>query len=1374
MFNPVATYRIQFHQGFTFKNLDNIIPYLQKLGVSTIYASPIFEATPGSNHGYDVVNPHRINPEIGTLDELKAISSKLKELNINWLQDIVPNHMAFHQNNAWLMDVLEKGRESEYASYFDIIWDVPEFNGKLMVPFLGGQLEDVIRNKELTLAYADGKFKLSYGGQGYPVNAQTYTIILQSNPDQPDAIKQLIAGKKSDNLAEVCNETDVAKFIKSAVKQINDQPELLEQITSQQYYRLCYWRDSERSINYRRFFTVNGLICLNIQDQEVFDHYHRFIKELLDEGIVQGLRIDHIDGLFDPLTYLQRLRKLSDNDTYIVVEKILEEGEKLPQNWPIQGTTGYEFLAVVNNLFTSTKSKAAFTRFYKTLVKNGHPVSDAILEKKGNILYQHMCGELENLYGLLIGLDLIPEKDPKKVKAEDIKLAIGEFLVRCPVYRYYGNSFPLSPEESAAVNKLLKSISDDKPELKAAVSLLQKVWLKPGSNDEDRQKALRFYQRCMQFTGPLMAKGVEDTLMYTYDRFIGHNEVGDSPEAFGLPVDQFHNLMLERQQKWPLAINATSTHDTKRGEDVRARLNVLTNIVAEWINTVTRWQKSTAHLKQNNAPDANDEYLVYQTLAGFYPMPGEDTKDIAERLQVYLTKALREAKTHTQWSEPNEEYEQSTINFAANLLGNKGFMESFNKLQSDIADHTVINSLSQLLLKFTCPGVPDIYHGCELWDFSLVDPDNRRPVDYETRSDFLDDMGDLKSVWVDRYTGKAKLWLTQKLLRLRKENIRLFEQGEYIPLQINGKYSNNVIAFARKYLREWVIVVCPLHLAELKLTDIAGHDWADTSIIIPEDAPLQWTNIINANESIFDKAVPVNSIMSDMPLAVLLSAKPNGDRSAGIIMHITSLPSAFSIGDMGPEARKFADFLSHSNQKYWQLLPLNPTSASAYYSPYSSLSSMAGNTLLISPDDLISDGLLTDDDVESYKKPLGDKVDYKAAESIKQQLLNTAFERFNQTADTAIKQAYQDFKNEEAYWLNDFALYEVLKACHNDKPWYEWPDKFKCNDKAAIDAFTEEQQTGIEKSKWRQFIFYRQWTALRRYGNERGIKFFGDLPFYVSYDSVDVWMHPEIFKLDDNKAMSKVAGVPPDYFNTGGQLWGMPVYDWDNLAKSKYKWWVDRIRKNKEFFDVVRLDHFRAFYDFWEVPAGEETAKNGSWQLGPGTALFKTLNQELGHLPFIAEDLGDVSPGVYALRDELNLPGMKQLQYAFGADMPVSIHTPHNYITNTVAYTGTHDNNTTVGWFKQNAAPLDIQNIERYWHKKVNESNVHDILTEICYSTVSGIAIIPLQDILGLDENCRMNMPSSADGNWLWRLKPGQITVKTENKLRRLVKLYNR
>lgn len=1411
MFNPVATYRIQFHEGFTFADFERILPYLEKLGVGTIYAAPIFESSPGSTHGYDGVNPHQINPAIGSEEQLRSLSSRLKESNMGWLQDIVPNHMAFNPDNPWLMDVLEKGMQSVYASYFDVAWNSHLFKGRLMVPFLGAPLEEVIKNGELQLAYEEKtqRLVLQYFDQGWPVHLRSYGTVLQANPENTNqATEQLLTqlnellkiedaptfSAQADEfrlqLAALLKNEIILKSLQSGLIKINAQPDLIRQIAEDQVYHLCYWQETDRKINFRRFFTVNSLICLNMQDPAVFDHYHTVIKTLTAEGIFQGLRIDHIDGLYDPQTYLERLRELSGEDAYIIVEKILEPGENIPAHWPIQGNTGYDFLALVNNLLTQRSSEKAFTRFYRKLVGNNTSVHAQILEKKSNILYRHMAGELNNLFQLFLDLNLVDKRALAAIHRDDIKSAIAEFLIRCPVYRYYGNRLPLGGEEAEAISAILYNIRKNIHDLGPAVGLLETTLLhQPHEHNEDyNRRALNFYQRCMQFTGPLMAKGVEDTLMYTYNRFIGHNEVGDAPESFGLSPEEFHDKMQQRQELWPLSVNATSTHDTKRGEDVRARLNVLTAMPNEWLTAVQEWQTLNADLRQNKAPDPNDEYFIYQTLIGAYPMPGQHEDDFANRLQEYLQKALREAKRHSNWTTPNEPYETATKNFAVSLLDrSRPFWRSFETLHQQVADLGILNSLTQVILKFTLPGVPDVYQGTELWDLSLVDPDNRRAVSYEQREKWLTELANreaedpaalLKELWENRYDARIKLWLTQALLKLRQGQTELFAEGDYIPLTVEGKYKDNVLAFARQHKQTFLVVAVPLHLNGIlpqQGQGVLDLDWGDTHVVLPKDVTPAFENLLLQTKGQSKKGLLVKELFGTLPLAILRLQQIEQERNAGILLHITSLASPFGIGDLGPEAKAFADFLHRTHQRYWQLLPMSPTEAGQGHSPYSSFSSMAGNTLLISPERLAQEGLLPAKELLGYHIHNPGQVNYEEAQRVKEELFNIAWDTFKQGAFEVLQGQFEDFCRQEADWLDDFALYVALKEEFENKAWFQWPDSFRQRDAKTLETFRQEHLEGLEKTKWLQFLFIRQWRALKAYCNNRRIQLFGDMPFYTSYDSVDVWANQEIFCLDATGNMTGVAGVPPDFFSEDGQLWGMPVFRWDVLKEQNYSWWIKRIRRNMELFDLLRLDHFRAFADYWDVPAGETTARNGEWRTGPRSDFFQVLRQELGELRLVAEDLGEIDQPVYDLRDEFNFPGMKILHFAFGGDMPQSDYIPHNYSPNFIAYTGTHDNNTTRGWFRQDADHDMRRKLNQYAGLEVTEQNVHYVLSRMAYSSVAKTAILPLQDVLALDETARINTPGAAAGNWGWRLHPGQLTSSTaEHILKELTWLFNR
>lgn len=498
-------------------------------------------------------------------------------------------------------------------------------------------------------------------------------------------------------------------------------------------------------------------------------------------------------------------------------------------------------------------------------------------------------------------------------------------------------------------------------------------------------------------------------------------------------------------------------------------------------------------------------------------------------------------------------------------------------------------------------------------------------------------------------------------------------------------------------------------------------------------------------------------------------------RSAGILMHITSLPSAYGIGDFGPEALKFADFLHRTHQRYWQILPLNPAGKAEGYSPYGSISSMAGNTLLISPELLAKMRLLSPRMAKNYRLPCTDRVAYEEAEEAKSVLLEHGYRRFVKNGTALLKHQFLQFCKKESYWLEDFALYAVLKQAHNNLPWYQWPESFRSRHQNELRRFSNEHPDQLSKVKWLQFIFSIQWMHLKAYCDTRNIRLFGDLPFYVNYDSADVWAHPSIFKIDSKGRILGVAGVPPDYFNDNGQLWGMPVFRWNVLRKKNYAWWVQRIRKNFEHFDLVRLDHFRAFADYWEVPARSKTARPGKWKKGPGADFFNVLEKALGKRPaFVAEDLGDINERVYKLRDEFGFPGMKVLQFAFGDNMPSSDYIPHNHKVNFIVYTGTHDNNTTNGWFRQQAGKTERRNLQRYTGNVVNEKNVHQVLSRMAYASVARVAILPIQDILGLGERARMNVPASIRGNWQWRLKPGMLSLAVEHQLTDWTYLYNR
>jgi malto-oligosyltrehalose synthase/4-alpha-glucanotransferase len=1340
MYKPSATYRIQFHREFTFKDLFKQVPYLAKLGIDTLYASPIFTAVTGSTHGYDGVNPLQVNPEIGTEAELVALVKKLKAHGIGWLQDIVPNHMAFSTQNPWLMDVLEQWDKSPYFSFFDLNLQTLSDDKRLMVPFLGETLATAVAERKLQLELHKGKIFLKYGDEAWPTNEATLKLF----PSQ--------------------------KFTIGTLKKANEDLSLLQQIIDVQHYRLCHWQETEEKINYRRFFTVNGLICLT---------YHRYIFELVRKGIFQGLRIDHIDGLADPKKYLQWLREAVGEEVYIVVEKILAADEKLPPDWPIQGNTGYDFLAQVNNLFTNLAAEKTFTKLYEEVIEKQLEPAELLVNKKRQILLGHMKGELDHLLALLVSLKLSPTTS----SAVSLQAAIADFLVYCPVYRFYGNELPLPAQQWQEIDELLNLIPIT-PQNKEGIAQLRKIFAAL-TDKEKSVKVLQFYQRCMQFTGPLMAKGVEDTLMYTYNRFMGHAEVGDAADAFGISISSFHRQMATRLQYSPLSINATATHDTKRGEDVRARLNVLTDRPRVWENLIHQLQKlsRSADLKKLNL-HRNDSYLIYQALLGALPLNESAADELHSRMMQYLEKALRESKKRTDWSSPNEAYEQAAKKFVGGLLDRegKGYQLLSNCLAT-ISDYSIINALSQLVLKFTCPGIPDIYQGTELWDLSLVDPDNRRPVDFEVRAAWLKELENAPKfleIWKERNSGKLKLWLLQRLLKIRTANTELFVSGSYVPIEVTGKYKKHLIAFLRKASDQAILVVVPLGLASISKhldTESGTFNWEDTELLLPNDTFTFYENLLSNEKGNIDVLVPrilVNSILNSQPIGLLHFKANLAKRASGVLLPIFSLPGKGPIGHLGATAFKFVELLANARQRYWQLLPLNPVSSLQHYSPYSSYSAMAGNTLFIDLEELQSKGWLNKEDLQTLTDLGKDRVDYVLAEELQNSLLQKAHQGYLEKP-LAFGELFAAFCEREDFWLNDFAMFVVLRTKYQLLPWNKWPDAYKLREKDALQRFSDEFKAEILEIKWQQWIFNWQWERLKTECNKKGIQLIGDLPFYISYDSADVWANPQLFRLNKQLEMEVVAGVPPDAFNADGQLWGLPIFNWAYLKSTHYKWWMDRIKKNLELFDLLRLDHFRAFHSYFEIDASGTSAKGGAWIDGPGEAFLKQVCATFNELPFIVEDLGGNMEGPYQLRDQFKLAGMKVLQFAFDVNLPTSTDAPHQFKdSHTVVYAGTHDNNTVRGWYETELDQAGKKRLAYYLGKKINASNVHQELIRMALASCGKLAIIQAQDLLGLAAAARMNTPATLKENWLWRMKKDDLSPEIIDGLAKLVSLYGR
>ncbi|MDZ7739990.1 MAG: malto-oligosyltrehalose synthase [Bacteroidales bacterium] len=1399
VYNPVSAYRIQFNKDFTFSHAEKIVSYLHKLGIRTIYASPVLQAGRNSMHGYDVMDPLRLNKEIGTKQNFEKLISTLHGYDMGWIQDIVPNHMAYSTENPWIYDVLCKGSKSKFYSFFDIIKDHPDksLREKIMLPFFGKSIAEVTDDGELSLQFGEKGFSIRYFENEYPVSYQAYPLLLSSGKKTgiPAFIKDLLTKKANPDINEkdvkkLCkdfrNDPATSQYINKCLAEVNSKSSLMKDLAGSLAYLPVYWKETEKRINYRRFFTINSLICLNMDDSQVFATHHKYIQSLLKEGYIDGLRIDHIDGLADPDTYLEKLRDMTGPESYIIVEKILEEKERLPEKWPVQGSTGYDFLAMVNNLLINEKNENELYTTYRQWTEEATDAYEFMHEKKRYILFNRLKGELEILSWLC---QKIRSPHTEEISPEELQKAIAAFLIAFPVYKMYSLPSAFTEDDKDFIRDIFEqAVKKNKGSEKALKSLEAVLLLTDDDDDTNKKETIQktdlFFRRCMQFTGPLMAKGIEDTAFYSYNPFIASNEVGDNPRFLGISTEKFHRLMEERQLKAPLTMNTGATHDTKRGEDARARLNVISDIPHRWDEITKQWKEINRKVKSRKGrqavPSDNDEYFIYQTLCAHLPMNGKTGDNFIPRLKEYLVKALRESKANSSWSEPDTAYENKTLEFTGKILsGDSEFLRSFTPFINEIIPHGIINSLCQLIIKNTVPGVPDTFQGTETWNLNFVDPDNRRPVDYKGLEKRLDNMirdysADAEALtgrlWQNAHKGDISQWITYLTLQERVKSPELFLKGDYIPLEIQGKYKNHIISFMRKYRDEHLLIILPLHTASMD----GLNDWGNTRVRLPDLAPPKWENSFTKKILKSSGDIMVKDVFEKIPFGILRGQYAEPKRKAGILMHVSSLPGKYGIGDLGPGALKFIDFLERSGQSYWQVLPLSQSDKLTSYSPYSSYSAFAGNTLFIDPAGLVKSGLTDSQRLEQLEKKSDDRVDYPGAEKIKNLLLDEAFLNYKQAANPDIKEKSEEFQKKEKYWLNDFALYSVLKKHFDYKPWNRWPEEYRDRHPSSLKAFQSKHKDEIQKVIFSQLIFSMQWQEIRDYARERNIDIFGDIPIYIDYDSADVWANPGLFMLNEDKSMKAVAGVPPDYFNEKGQLWGMPLFNWEEMKKDSYRWWVNRIKKNMEWFDLLRLDHFRAFSAYWQVPAKSETAIKGKWVKGPGTDLFDTIKKHFPDMPFVAEDLGQIDQDVYKLRDHYKLPGMRVLQFGFEENMPYLQHTPLNYTYNSIAYTGTHDNNTMKGWYRKEADKENLKRFKDYTGKKLKEENCHTEMIRMAYSTVSRLVIIPMQDWLGLDESSRMNYPSSTEGNWLWRLKENQLSPEIEKRIRKMVKTFGR
>src|SRR5947209_12612195 len=930
---PLSTYRLQFNAHFRFEDARRLAGYLHALGVSHVYASPILQARAGSLHGYDITDHNSLNPEIGTYEEFQSFVRELKNYGMGQILDFVPNHMGVG-TNSWWRDVLANGRASEFAEFFDIDWNPlkPELHNKLLLPILGDQYGAELEAGHISLVPGEKSFEIKYYDNRLPVDPQTIPLIFETpgNDSQLAEFRGVLAGLRQlpghtttegelvrqrrraippltealQRLMEQSSETRT--LVAKAVEQCNGRPgdphsfDTLHELLEAQVYRLAHWRVSGEEINYRRFFDINDLVGLRMENPHVFAATHQLLRKLLAEDAIQGIRIDHCDGLLNPVQYLVRIQMLyaasqcsgalpkpplAENGIemevqqvfgqhdwmsehaplYTVVEKILEPGEDLPTAWPIDGTSGYDFTTLVNGVFIERRHERAVTNLYHRFTGASQDVDTLIYNSKKLIMHASLASEVNVLAHML---DEISSSDwyARDFTRKALRDVIRETIACFPVYRtYIDERGQMTDRDRAHINNAIVHAKRRNPDkAPASFDFLRDILLlkeRDGREEPElHRKKLYFTLKFQQLTGPVMAKGLEDTTCYVYNRFISVNEVGGSPKQFGISVNEFHAGNLKRAQHWPFSMLATSTHDTKRSEDVRARLNVLSEMPKQWASQVFKWRKPNRTRKRvladgRSVPDLNEEYLLYQTLVGSWPFEFQKEvpdKTYIERIKQYMTKAVHEAKVNLSWINDDPQYVEALQLFIEKILvpgprsRPNSFLEQIMAFVPTVSFFGAINSLAQRLLTITTPGNPDIYQGTELWDFSLVDPDNRRPVNYELRQQLLTELDrrseavnltQLCAELLEKYKdGRIKLWTTMQALRFRRDRRELFQVGRYIPLYATGAKRDHLVAFAREHQNHVAILAVPrlsYILAGGVMRPPLGELWQDTELPVP-------------------------------------------------------------------------------------------------------------------------------------------------------------------------------------------------------------------------------------------------------------------------------------------------------------------------------------------------------------------------------------------------------------------------------------------------------------------------------------------------------------------------------------------------------------
>ena len=821
MIPPLATYRVQLHRDFRFDDVIAILDYLDDLGISHVYCSPYLQARPGSMHGYDVVDHHRINDELGGEAAHSRFVTALSGRGMSHILDIVPNHMAVNDRaNRWWWDVLKHGPESRYAAFFDIDWDPPEarLRRRLLLPVLGDHYGRVLEAGGMRVERGDGELVVRHGDDVSPLSRESVEITF--------------GGAAGDE----------------EIAALNSNVDGLHELLEKQHYRLAHWRTAGQDLNYRSFFALADLAALRMENDDVFDAVHEVVLDLVDRGELDGLRVDHVDGLREPAAYLRKLRGKAPN-AYVVVEKVLEPNEQLPGDWPVEGTTGYDYMHLATGVLIDPSNEKLLDDFYRDFTGLDDDLNELKRAKKLLMMDTELASDIERLTDLFI---LVCELRPRyrDFTRHEMRETLRETIAALSVYRtYVASPSDVSPSDeghvSEAVAVATKRRDDLDPELFA---FLAELLLLRHPGRPENELALRFQQT----SGAVMAKGVEDTLFYVYSRFAALNEVGGDPGRFGVSVQELHDAMAGSGRGHPWSMLATSTHDTKRGEDVRARLAVLSEVPERWIAAMRRWAGLNERHRRGGMPDRNMEYLLYQTLVGAWPIS-------VARAQRFMEKAAKETKVHTSWINPDETYDRALNAFVEAALSDRAFVEDLVAFVATLIEPGRINSLTQTVLKLTCPGTPDLYQGTELWDLSLVDPDNRRPVDYDARRALLSFVADgrIEDIMARADEGAPKLFLIQRLLSLRRERPELFvPDAIYRPLHVEGRKAEHVIAFARG---DDLVVVAPRLVLGL------GDGWGATMV---ELGPGEWRSIITGN--IHEERSAMGPLLAGFPVNVLV------------------------------------------------------------------------------------------------------------------------------------------------------------------------------------------------------------------------------------------------------------------------------------------------------------------------------------------------------------------------------------------------------------------------------------------------------------------------------------------------------------------------